>query len=753
MPDFGNGQQYVTQAKKLYGSALADGAALDAALASLTGLVANITNDGSTLAIDAAVTVSGTIGGDVGQWGIDNTGYFSSSAGLNIATLYIESDGLLRAGNGMTAGSGSFQVDAGGNVVLANGATITGDGSFLTGVMVRDGDGNFTPGGSPIMIYSAVDYNQNNLISAAQGDGSMLLGGNEGVAIHSDGTVISGSVMIGGTMNPYDAGYFGITSTGDANVLELTFPGGGYISVDGDKNFHMNQGGLFIDGPLTFQDATTQSSAGISNPMATDLNLNSYRAYFWGSDVDGSGVGPGSRFGVSDPSFGSSLFNSWGYQLNFTTDGILSYQNDAGDNLSMSLDLGGDGGSFGEILRVNSITFSDSTSMSTAASGLDPTTVMLLDGSQPMTSTMDLGAFDISNVSQVHGQNGNYFDIAQGGRIDVWIDNAQGVALGTGIGNADGIGFTDSTVQTTAYDSSLVMLRDGSQAMTGDMTMGGYSFHGVGGVNFPDGSQIFEVSSGILDIYGATLNVGGITFSDSTTQTTAAQDYGSGGNIGGVSFTSYGFVTTPGSGGFYSDFYGNGGSGTMNLDTPVIKMYSPGNTFDANSGLFTDLASITFSDSTIQVTAYDTGNVMATSFAFGLLESELGSVDWSNVGLTSFQTAHLVGGGSAPTIAAGVGAGTSPTISVNGTDLSFTINLTPGTLPATGVIATVTFNSAYASAPRPAGPPAAGNAATAALSGASAPYWTTTSTTAVLNSGTVALTAAAPLIISGLFSQ
>jgi hypothetical protein len=102
--------------------------------------------------------------------------------------------------------------------------------------------------------------------------------------------------------------------------------------------------------------------------------------------------------------------------------------------------------------------------------------------------------------------------------------------------------------------------------------------------------------------------------------------------------------------------------------------------------------------------------------------------------------AHLRGGTTAPAITTGAGAGTSPTISISGSDLSGTITLTTGTNPvALGSIAILTFNSTYASAPRKGGAPAAGNAATASLSGSQSPYYTTTTTTLVLNANTTAL--------------
>jgi len=63
---------------------------------------------------------------------------------------------------------------------------------------------------------------------------------------------------------------------------------------------------------------------------------------------------------------------------------------------------------------------------------------------------------------------------------------------------------------------------------------------------------------------------------------------------------------------------------------------------------------------------------------------------------------HLAGNTSSPSIAAGTGAGTGPTVSVSGTDLAGTVTVTTGTAPsgANAIIATITFNAAYGSAPR-----------------------------------------------------
>lgn len=56
--------------------------------------------------------------------------------------------------------------------------------------------------------------------------------------------------------------------------------------------------------------------------------------------------------------------------------------------------------------------------------------------------------------------------------------------------------------------------------------------------------------------------------------------------------------------------------------------------------------------------------------------------------------------GAVPTIAAGAGAGTGPTISIVGSDRMGTITITTGTTPSAAILATVTFTRAFGAAPR-----------------------------------------------------
>ncbi|WAC40596.1 hypothetical protein [Pedobacter sp. SL55] len=109
---------------------------------------------------------------------------------------------------------------------------------------------------------------------------------------------------------------------------------------------------------------------------------------------------------------------------------------------------------------------------------------------------------------------------------------------------------------------------------------------------------------------------------------------------------------------------------------------------------------------------------------------------------------HLRGRTSTPSISAGAAAGTTPSISISGTDLGFRITLTVGTSPTTGTLATVTFNRPYGSAPFVVTSPKNTNAAALSVR----PYNTTTTTTLTLSVGT-ALTASTQYIWDFIIAQ
>jgi hypothetical protein len=84
------------------------------------------------------------------------------------------------------------------------------------------------------------------------------------------------------------------------------------------------------------------------------------------------------------------------------------------------------------------------------------------------------------------------------------------------------------------------------------------------------------------------------------------------------------------------------------------------------------------------------------------------------------KSGHHVTGGTAPSITAGTGVGTSPTVSVSGTDTNGVITVTTGASPAAGAtVASLNFAAAFTAAPKSVHLMAA-NGSTAALSGAGA---------------------------------
>jgi len=106
----------------------------------------------------------------------------------------------------------------------------------------------------------------------------------------------------------------------------------------------------------------------------------------------------------------------------------------------------------------------------------------------------------------------------------------------------------------------------------------------------------------------------------------------------------------------------------------------------------------------------------------------------TNKTLTTPTINKIVSTGTTPGIAAGAAAGTSPTVSVSGTDMAGEVSVTTGTTTATNAtLATITFNSAYAAAPRVILTPSNANAGdTAAFYGVGV-YATTTTTTFVIS--------------------
>jgi len=118
---------------------------------------------------------------------------------------------------------------------------------------------------------------------------------------------------------------------------------------------------------------------------------------------------------------------------------------------------------------------------------------------------------------------------------------------------------------------------------------------------------------------------------------------------------------------------------------------------------------------------------------------------------------HLIGRTSAPTVSAGAGSGTSPTVTIvaGSTDLAGIVSVVTGTTPTgtNAIIATITFNTAYGAAPKVILLPANRNAnglvgVNQVLVPAAGETNGVTTTTFVIESNTTALTASTTYLFS-----
>jgi hypothetical protein len=115
--------------------------------------------------------------------------------------------------------------------------------------------------------------------------------------------------------------------------------------------------------------------------------------------------------------------------------------------------------------------------------------------------------------------------------------------------------------------------------------------------------------------------------------------------------------------------------------------------------------------------------------------------------LTSITVGHLISAGTAPTVAVGAGAGTgSPSASITGHDSAHQVTVNTGTVASGGVVCTITFGTAYGSAPgaivfSPA------NASAAALTGLTMVYVSSPGSTSYsLTSGTTGVSSSSTYI-------
>jgi hypothetical protein len=166
------------------------------------------------------------------------------------------------------------------------------------------------------------------------------------------------------------------------------------------------------------------------------------------------------------------------------------------------------------------------------------------------------------------------------------------------------------------------------------------------------------------------------------------------------------------------------GTGNVGIGYYAMSSNTTG-TYNTAVGYGTDIA-----DGITNATVLGRGATNSTSNTIVLGNTSITKVSTSGAIVTTsdINAKHLKGNSGALNIAASIGAGTSPSgLTVTGTDMSGIVSLTTGSSPSVNsVLATITFNTAYTTAPIVVITPA--NAATASLTAGQA-VWIDISTT------------------------
>lgn len=365
----------------------------------------------------------------------------------------------------------------------------------------------------------------------------------------------------------------------------------------------------------------------------------------------------------------------------------------------------------------------------------------------PNATTLTVGhTFIVHNQSTglvtVNTNGGATIRIIAGGFDAEFVCTSIGTAAGTweiqaNLNTATGKGLTVNNTLTLAGTDATTMTFPSATTTVGGLGTtqtwtGANTFNNASVLAGAATMAVFNTTATNLSFGGAatTLNIGGtpttaITHNYSANATASATtktvNIGTAGAAGSTTNVNIGSATA------------SAVLGTLTLGFPTIAQ--PSNYTSLN--LFNT-----------QTTTLNLGGA-ATTVAIG---AATGTATINNV-TTAIK--HLDGTTSAPSIAAGVGAGTTPTVSLgtNSNDIAGIINITTGTTPtgSNAIVATITFNTAYVTAPFVTLTPANRNAqaltgSTVVLVPAAGQTNGTTTTAFIIESGATALSASTAYI-------
>ena len=390
-------------------------------------------------------------------------------------------------------------------------------------------------------------------------------------------------------------------------------------------------------------------------------------------------------------------------------------------------------GSSGSVtLQANNISTNNYTLTLPSETGTICSSASLCPGSAPAT----LGSGYIQNQS-ASVQGASYW-ITGAGRADGGI---RAPSLDTSTAGALGIGQNFATAINLYKDTAILGVNFTATGPTAISTSPPDSFVVTGGLGKSGGfiGTGIRLTGGPGSFDGTSFGIGG----DGGNITLSGGVGGGGNSVGGNGGK---IILNGGTGGFGND--ASGSPGTVNLQTAgglvsiggalnvssVIsgfqgvnvsagKSYSI-NGIDINTGR--TLTNVAYLDQTNTFTGGALFKATANSTtAFQIQKSDSSplliadtvgmkvTVQNLVVSVNLTVNGHIVSGGSAPTIAAGAAACTTPTVSIAGTDTAGLITVTTGTgCASVGKLAGVTFATAYGAAPQVTLTPALANSAT-----------------------------------------